>query len=136
MDVLKLLGRELRKLSNYCGAVIIHQPTRELVFDGLSVMDAEILAAVWPPAGEAGVADRITTGLEEVPGTGTEVELPANRARPGAEQMKGILYVCHVALEACQSLVGPIFWLGGHGELYRQPSYSGRSKRHNQTGAE
>lgn len=136
MDILKLLGRQFRKFATYFGVMMLDKPMHELVFDLGSVVDAEMLAAVLPPAGEALVADRISTGLEEITGLGTEVELSANRTRFDPEQAKGILHVRHVALEARYGLAGAIFRLGSHGELYSQPPYSQSRSRVSLTGAE
>ena len=57
MDILKLIGRQLRKFATYYRVMMLDQPLLDLVFDLGSVVDAEQWAAVLPPGGEAGVTD-------------------------------------------------------------------------------
>jgi len=68
MDILKLIGRQFRKFATYDRVMMLDQPLLDLVFDLGSVVDAEKWAAVLPPGGEAGVADRISISFEEITG--------------------------------------------------------------------
>jgi hypothetical protein len=119
-NILKLLRRQLRKLAKYNAAVMIDQPAHELMFDRTSTRDVELVAASWPPGGEAGVTNAVSASGEEIAGIGGEVELLARGALPGSQQGEGTFQVGDIALEARQNFGGVVLWLVDHGELYRR----------------